>query len=256
MKRLRAALQLNNSHCVAKQLGLFLTQTFFLWMFFTAGSLERLAELDLISGPPGADVRHLTFAFAARWRHGMTGGWPLYMPGFFVTAVAVWFWVYGLTWRKIIAEYAVMMGLAVVVALLFLPASHSFIVAAFQQQTGLQCEAEGLTVAARVIGQGLFTLINWSSFVGACQFCLVQKSFRPLWLPAGLSLVLVLIRPFTADEFTSFWRQQIWQGEVVAIVSALLIPLLSAWFVWMLPATPAIVSAWTPARLHSIRAEK
>ncbi len=149
MKRLRAALQLNNSHCVAKQLGLFLTQTFFLWMFFTAGSLERLAELDLISGPPGADVKHLTFAFAARWRHGMTGGWPLYMPGFFVTAVAVWFWVYGLTWRKIIAEYAVMMGLAVVVALLFLPASHSFIVAAFQQQTGLQCEAEGLTVAAR-----------------------------------------------------------------------------------------------------------
>jgi hypothetical protein len=256
MKRLRAALQLNGSHRVAKRLGLFLMQTFFLWMFFTAGSLERLAELDLISGPPGTDVKHLAFAFAARWRHGMTSGWLLYMPGFFVTAIAVWFWVYGLTWRKIIAEYAVMMGLAVVVALLFSPASHSFIVAAFQQQTGLRCEAQDLTVAGRVLGQGLFTLINWSLFVGACQVCLVRKSFRPLWLPAGLSLVLVLIRPFTVDEFTSFWLQQILQGEVVAIVSALLIPLLSAGFVWLLPATPATVSARTPTPLHSIRAEK
>ena len=253
MNRLRATLQLDNSHRAVKLLGLFLTQTFFLWMFFTAGSLERLAELDLISGPPGVAVKPLAFAFAARWRHGMTGGWPLYMPGFFVTAIAIWFWVYGLTWRRIIAEYAVMMGLAMVVALLFSRGSSSFIAEAFQQQTGLRCEAQDWTVAGRVLGQGLFTLINWSSFVGACQFCLVRKSLRPLWLPAGLSLVLVLIRPFTADEFTRFWLQQIRQGEGVAIVSALLLPLLAAWFFWMLP---AIVTARTPTRLHSIRAQK
>ncbi len=256
MKRLRAAFQLDGSHRTAKRLGLFLTQTFFLWMFFTAGSLERLAELDLISGPPGVDVKPLAFAFAARWRHGMTQGGLLYMPGFFVTAVAIWVWVYGLSWRRIVAEYAVTTAVAVCAALLLARGSSSLIVAAFQHQTGLRCEAQDLAIAGRVLGQGVFTLINWSSFVGACQFCLVRKSFRPLWLPAGLSLVLVLIRPFTADEFTRFWLQQIRQGEVVAIVSALLIPLLMAWFVWMLPATPAIVSATKPTPLHSIRVEK
>ena len=256
MKRLRTALQLTLAHRPAKRLGLFLTQTFFLWMFFAAGGLERLAELDLISGPPGADVKHIAFDFAARWRHGMTDGWPLYMPGFFVTAIAIWFWVYGLTWRKMVAEYAVLTALAILVAMLFSRNSAGFVVAAFQLQTGLRCEGQGIAIAGRVIGQGVFTLINWSSFVGACQFCLVQKSFRPLLLPAGLSLLLILIRPFTADEFTRFWFQQIRQGEVVAIVSALLIPLLAAWFVWMLPATPVTVFAKTPTPLHSIRAEK
>ncbi len=256
MQRLRAALQLNDSHRTAKRLGLFLTQTFFLWMFFTAGGLERLAERNLISGPPGVEVKLIAFDFAALWRHGMTGGWPLYMPGFFVTASAVWFWVYGLTWRKMVAEYAVIATLAIFVALLLSQSSTGFVVAAFQLQTGLRCEARDWAVAARVIGQGLFTLINWSSFVGASQICLVQKSLRPLLLPTGLSLVLILIRPFTADEFTSFWLQQIRQGEVVAIVSALLIPLLAAWFFWMLPATPATASAKTPIPLHSIRAEK
>ena len=182
-------------------------------------------------------MKHLVFDFAARWRHGMTGGWPLYMPGFFVTAIAVWFWAYGLTWRKMVAEYAVITALAIFVAMLLLPSRTGFVVDAFQLQTGLRCEGQGVAIAGRVIGQGVFTLINWSSFVGASQFCLVQKSFRPLLLPAGLSLLLVFIRPFTADEFTTFWFQQIQQGEVVAIFSALLIPLLAVLFVWTLPFT-------------------
>ncbi|MBL8203563.1 MAG: hypothetical protein JNM09_04980 [Blastocatellia bacterium] len=235
MKRIRSAIQLNPSPRTAKRLGLFFTQTFFLWMFFTAGGLERLAEFGLIFGLPDVDVKLVAFDFAARWRHGMTGGWPLYMPGFFVTAIAVWFWVYGLTWRKMVAEYAVITALAVLVAMLLAPHSTGLVVDAFQLQTGLQCKTQEWAVAGRVPGQGLFTLINWSSFVGACQLSLVQKSFRPLLLPAGLSLLLVVIRPFTADEFTTFWFQQILQGEVVAIFSALLIPTIAALFIWTLP---------------------
>lgn len=256
MKRLRAAIQLNRSHRAAKRLGLLLTQSFFLWMFFTAGGLERLAERGLISGPPGADVKLLAFDFAARWRHGMTGGWPLYMPGFFITAVAVWFWVYGLTWRKIVAEYAVITALAVLVAMLLSPHSIGFVLDAFQWQTGLQCEGQAFAIAGRVMVQGLFTLINWSSFVGASQFCLVQKSFRPLLLPAGLSLLLIFIRPFTADEFTTFWVRQILQGEAVAIFSALLIPTLSVLFICTLPSKVIPFCAKTETPLRAIRAGK
>ncbi len=235
MKRWRAALQLSHSHRNAKRLGLFLSQGFFLWMFFTAGGLERLAELDLISGPPGADMQRIAFDFAARWRHGMTMGWPIYLPGFFVTAVAMWFWLYGLTGRKRVAEYTVITAFAIFVALLLSPPSTRIVVAAFQGQTGLRCEGQRIFITGRVIAQGLFTLINWSCFVGASQLCLVQKSFRPLLLPAGLSLVLIFIRPFTADEFITFWVRQVLQGEIVALFSALLIPTLSLLFIWVLP---------------------
>jgi hypothetical protein len=256
MKRLRAALQLSCSHRTAKRLGLCLTQTFFLWMFFAAGGLEQLAELDLISGSPGTDVKRLAFDFAARWRHGMTDGWPLYMPGFFVTTVAVWFWAYGLKWREMVVEYAVLAALAVLAAILLLLHHTGSVVAAFELQTGLRCEGQGTAITGRVIGQGLFTLINWSSFVGASQLCLVQKSFRPLLLPAGLSLMLVFIRPFTADEFTTFWMQQILQGKVVAIGSALLIPFLSALFISILPSKVMTFCATTETPLPSTHAGK
>ncbi|HEX4947309.1 MAG TPA: hypothetical protein VFZ34_11620 [Blastocatellia bacterium] len=256
MNRLRATLQLDDSYRVAKLLGLFLTQTFFLWMFFTAGGLERLAESNLISGASEADVKRLAFEFAARWRHGMTSGWLLYMPGFFATAVAVWFWSYGLSWQKMSAEFAVTILLAVVAAMLLSPYGTGFVVESFQLQTGLRCNRGTSSVAPRVMGQGLFTLLNWGAFIAACQICLVKKTLRPLLLPAVLSMILIFIRPFTVGDFTSFWWQQIRQGEVVAIFSALLIPLLAAWFVWMLPATPAIVSAKRPTPLQSIRAEK
>jgi len=57
---------------------------------FIAVGLERLAELGQIVGPEGVNVRATAFDFAARWRHGMMEGWPLYMPCFFVTAIALW----------------------------------------------------------------------------------------------------------------------------------------------------------------------
>ena len=241
MKRFRAA----------KLLSLFLTQSFFLWMFFAAGGLEQIAELDLISGPQGVDVKRIAFEFAARWRHGMTSGWWLYMPGFFATAVAVWFWAYGLTWKRMMAEFAVMILLAVIFAILLSPYTTGFVVNAFQAQTGLRCNSGGSGIAARVIGQGLFTLLNWSSFIAACQICLVQKSFRPLLLPAVLSLILVFIRPFTAGDFTSYWWRQILQGEIVAILSALLIPGLAIWFVWTLPTAKTNRRREAATQLHA-----
>jgi hypothetical protein len=256
MKRLRAALQLSYSHRTAKRLGLCLTQTFFLWMFFAAGGLERLAEQGLISGPPGTDVKRIAFDFAARWRHGMTDGWPLYMPGFFVTAIAIWFWVYGLTWRRIVTEYAAITAAAICAALLLSLYSTGFVVDAFQSQTKLRCEGQTQSITGRVIVQGLFTLMNWSSFVGASQLCLMQKSFRPFLLPAGLSLVLIVIRPFTADEFTAFWVRQALQGEIVAIFSALLIPALSVLFLWTLPVGVIPFCARPESSLRTIRAGK
>src|SRR5215813_1666924 len=93
---------------------LFTAQTLFLWMFFVAGGLERLAELGQIIGPADMNVKASAFDFAARWRHGMTGASPLYMPGFFVTAIVLWRRAAGLRTPRVVAECAVTGALAVI----------------------------------------------------------------------------------------------------------------------------------------------
>jgi hypothetical protein len=213
---------------------LFTAQTLFLWMFFVAGGLERLAELGHIIGPASMNVKATTFDFAARWRHGMAGGWPLYMPGFFFTAVALWSRAAALSLRQAVAECAVTGALAVIVAWLLAPGGASLAMDSFHQETGLRCAGDWPGAPGRVIGQGVFTLISWNSFVLTSQLAIIRKSFRPLLVPAALSVVLILIRPFTVDDFTSLWRQRVWEGSPVAIFSALLIPLLSALLVWTL----------------------
>ena len=213
---------------------LFTAQTLFLWMFFVAGGLERLAELGHIIGPASMNVKATAFDFAARWRHGMAGGWPLYMPGFFFTALALWPRAAGLRLRRVLVECAVTGALAAIAAWSLAPVGASLAMDSFHQETGLRCAGDWPGVPGRVIGQGVFTLISWNSFVLASQLAIIRKSFRPLLVPAALSVVLILIRPFTVDDFTSLWHQRVWQGAPVAIFSALLIPLLSALLVWTL----------------------
>ena len=213
---------------------LFGAQTFFLWMFFVAGGLERLAELGQIVGPEDVDVRTTVFDFAARWRHGMTKGWPLYMPGFYVTAIALWHRAFGLSLRRIVVECIVTGMLAVMMAWLLSEASARLILDAFYAQTGLRSEGSWPGIMVRVIGQGVFTLISWNSFVLASQYAIIKKSLRPLLIPAALSIVLMLIRPFTVGDFTSLWWRRTFEGDSVAIFSALLIPFLSAFLAWSL----------------------
>lgn len=217
---------------IVLRLGLFAAQTFFLWMFFVAGGLERLAELGFIHGPAGVNVRAVAFDFAARWRHGMTDGWLLYMPGFYATALALWRRAIGLSLRSIVTECAATGVLAAIAALLLAPSGANLLLNEFHAQTGLRCAGEWPGVAGRVIGQGIFTLVNWNSFVLASQFAITRKSLRPLLVPAVLSVVLVLIRPFTAGDFMSLWGQRFRLGDPVAVFSALLIPFLAALLGW------------------------
>jgi hypothetical protein len=217
----------NFSVNAAMLFALFSAQTLFLWMFFVAGGLERLAELGHIIGPASMNVKATAFDFAARWRHGMAGGWPLYMPGFFVTAVALWRRAVGLNLRRVVAECAVTGALAVIAAWLLAPGGANLALDSFHAETGLRCAGDWPGVAGRVVGQGVLTLISWNSFVLTSQLAIIRKSFRPLVVPTALSIVLILIRPFTVNDFTSLWRQRVWQGDPVAVLSALLIPLLS-----------------------------
>jgi hypothetical protein len=232
LQHLSVAFKRINGRYIVLLLLLFAAHTLFLWMFIASEGLEQMAEADRISGPQGFDVRAAAYDFAARWRHGMSGRWLLYMPGFFVTAIATWFWSTGRTFRGLLMEAIIIMTLALLGAELLAPAGTAYIVEEFQSQTGLKCH--GVSPGSSIVGMaaGLYTLVTWSVFIIASQRALARRSLKPMWVPAVLGLGLGLVREMTVDDFTGLWAQRVLHKDGVAIFSLLLIPILAAFLVW------------------------
>ena len=88
-------------------------QSLFLWMFFSTYTLEGMAD----AGALPVD-RTTAYRYAAEWRHGLAGDWPLFVPGFFAVAVATWFWAFGRSLRVLLPRLAGYIAAAAVLALL------------------------------------------------------------------------------------------------------------------------------------------
>ena len=206
---------------------------FFLWMFFTAATLEHIAELGWISPSPGRDPRAVAFNFAARWRHGMAGNSPIYMPGFFAVAIATWFWCAGKSVRRTIAEGLVLLGTAAVCATLLAPFTAPRILSDFVAQEGLNVSRASPSGTWIAWSQGVYSLLTWGTLIIAARWSIKLKSFKPLLLPLILNLILAFVRPWTVADFTSEWVRQALDGEPVAVISFLLIPIISGFMAWV-----------------------
>jgi hypothetical protein len=209
----------------------------FLWMFFAASTLERTADLGGISAAPGQDARALAYEFAARWRHGMAGNSPLYMPGFFASAIAFWFWCRGRSLARMLGEGAVLITVASVCAALLAPLAAPRILADFVAQKGVIVSHASSSGTWVTFAQGVYSLLTWSTVIIAARWSiglrsLKLRSLKPLLIPLALNLVLALVRPWTVADFTSLWMQQTLDGETVALRSFLLVPILAAFMAW------------------------
>ena len=191
------------------------SQSLFLWMFLSADPLEQLAN--------GYGSRaEAVMEFAAQWRHGMAGNSPLYLPGFFMTAAAVWMYARGQP--RAIAHAA---GVAVAAVVAFgaatalAPWGAEAVVRAFHSKIGAPAPSSIPHASLQAASIGGYTLLSWSTFVTCARTSLVRRSFAPLLLPAALTVGLVLVRPFTAGDFTRYWAVQVVEGDSVAWVSLL-----------------------------------
>jgi hypothetical protein len=202
--------------------------TFFLWMFFATTPLERMADVGLITANAGREPRATAYAFAAQWRHGMAGNPPLYMPGFFATAGAVWFWSVGKTLRRILVEAMGLLGIAFVVANILAPFGSVMVLERFRLQTG--CAVLGTASSQSLIAaaQAAYTLLTWGTFVVASRFALKLRSFKLLLVPSLLGVVLLFVRPWTVGDLTSLWIRRSCNAEPVAAISLVLVPLVGA----------------------------
>jgi hypothetical protein len=213
-------------------------QIFFLWMFLAAEPLEGLADAGLISGPAqGGDIHAATYLFAARWRHGMTAGWPLYMPGFFSVAITVWFWALGLGVRQILTEGAVLTLLAVLTALALQPIGTRLIVDEFHQQTGLKTLAEPPRNTALGIFRSIYTMATFGTGITCIQRAIEFRKAIGLLLPIVMNIILAVVRPWTVADFTSHWFRSALNGDVVAIASFLAVAMTAALMFWSLRIT-------------------
>jgi hypothetical protein len=205
----------------------------FLWMFFAAATLERTAELGGISAVPGQNARAVAYEFAAKWRHGMAGNSPIYMPGFFAAAIAIWFWCAGRSLARMLAEGAILISAAFVCAALLAPFAAPRILADFSAQGGFtvsDARSSGTWVAS---AQGVYSLLTWSTVIIASRLSIRLRSPKPLLVPLVLNLVLAFVRPWTVADFTSRWMRQTLDGEPAAIISFLLVPIISGFMTWV-----------------------
>jgi hypothetical protein len=194
---------------------LVVSQTLFLWMFLSADPLEQLAN----GYGSRADA---VMQFAAQWRHGMAGNSPLYLPGFFMTAAAVWMYARG---QPGAIAHAGGVALAAVIAFgaagALAPWGAEAVVRAFDSKISSAAPASIPRASLHASMIGGYTLLTWATFVTCARTSLVRRSFSPLLLPAALTVGLVLVRPFTADDFTRHWAVQVVEGDLVAWLSLL-----------------------------------
>lgn len=207
--------------------------TLFLWMFFAAATLERTAELGGISAPSGRDARAAAYEFAASWRHGMAGNSPLYMPGFFAVAVAMWLWCGGRRLPRIFAEGAILVCAASACAAALAPLAAPRILDNLVAQEGLTVSRAATSATWVAYAQGVYSLLTWVTFIVASRVSVRMRTLTPLLIPLVLNLVLALVRPWTVADFTSRWARQTLDGETTAVISFLLVPLIAGFMAWV-----------------------
>ena len=209
------------------------TFSFFLWMFFAAATLERTADLGWISVSAATDARSVAYEFAARWRHGMSGNSPLYMPGFFAVAIATWFWCSKKTVLRMLSEGLILFSVAAVCAALLAPYAAARIVSDFRQQKGVSVSQFCTAGTWIAWAQGIYSLLTWTTVIIASRWSIKLRSPKPLLIPLALNLILAFVRPWTVADFTSQWLKEALDGEPTALISFLLVPLLSAFLAWV-----------------------
>jgi hypothetical protein len=202
-------------------------QTLFLWMFLAADPLEQLASTGALPALE-TDSYDAAMQFAAAWRHGMAGNSVLYMPGFFLTAATMWVHTARNSVASALLQGAATASIAVLLAALLSSWGAQQVVQTFAAQHNVRAPELLPAASPKAAAVGCYTLMTWSVFVVCARSSLIRRTARPLLIPAAFTVVLVLVRPWTADDFSRFWAQQVLAGTPAAWLSLLSVPALSA----------------------------
>ena len=206
-------------------LGLVAAATLFLWMFLSVAALESAASgTGAAALPP--EVRQSAQRFVADWRHGMAGNSPIYMPGFFALACAAWYWTASQSRARLAIEGLAALVIGGGLAWLAAPLGQSAAMNAFDRRFEMGIEGDAAGWRTALVGAG--TAVCWTIFVLASRLALTRRTWRPFLLVPIPYLVLAFSRQWSVDRLLAVWAGRAANGDVVAIGSALAVPILAA----------------------------
>ncbi len=156
----------------------------------------------------------------------MAGNSPLYMPGFYIAGVLVWIWSLGRPLQRILVEGFVLTAIATPIAAWLAPFGAARAISSFLQFTGLNCAGYAGCFTFASAGEALYTLFTWGAGMVCSQLSVARRSFKPLWVPLVMNIILLLMRPWAINGYTDQWIADIKQGLLPAIVSLLVAPVL------------------------------
>lgn len=200
----------------------FTAHIFFQWMFLAAEGLKRSVKA---APTPHADrsVEQAADRFAYEWRHGMVGGWPILVPGFFAVAIATAVRSRDKSIRESLTEGMTTVLAATLTARPFAQVETRRLVRDFQRDAGLEREVEPRGTTWVDAGAGLLTGISWSVLVIAAQRAVAKRTLRPLLLAPGLYVLLALVRAGDVGELLVPWTRRVLQRDRTAINSLALV---------------------------------
>jgi hypothetical protein len=166
--------------------------------------------------------------YAAQWKHGMAGNSPLYMPGFFAVGVPIWLWSIGRPLGRLAVEWILLATVAAVVAAGLAPLGAARAIRAFEQAFGVACVGPALGFSPAGAAMSLFTLFTWSVDLISLQLIISRRALTPLAAPIVLNVIMVELRPWSVNDFTTQWIADLSLGSPTAIVSLLAVPMLLA----------------------------
>lgn len=203
-------------------------ETLFLWMFFAADNVSRLGLHGRVSGGAGPQLTIEASRFAAQWKHGMAGNSPLYMPGFFAVGFMLWVWAVGRPLRQLAAEWTVLTAAASVIAAGLAPLGGACAVRAFERAFAVDVVGPPPGFSPESVALSLFTLFTWTVTIVGLQVAIGRRSLAPLAAPALLYVLMLEMRPWALNDFTTQWIADLSRGNPVAVMSLVAIPVLLA----------------------------
>jgi hypothetical protein len=220
----------------------FVADGFFLWMYLASRAIERSVESAHPLAP--AEVIAVAEEWGYLWRHGMTPGWPVYIPGFFAVGFAVGLWSRGRRAAGVLPGALALLAAACVSAWVVVALTRQVVAGSFEGYSGEQLAWNLRPPPVVPAAVGCLTLVCWSMLVISAQAAVAARNIVPLLLPFGLYFGLAMLRPGDLGELARPWVAGLIDRDPAALVSTLLVVLLGAVIVW--PAGPTKAASGAP----------
>jgi hypothetical protein len=211
---------------------LFWAYLLFMWMFFTTEAFKNDVLLAHRSGVLNAEQLKHGLRLGSAWRHGMAGGWPVFLPGFFLLSLALVWWSNGRSGRGRWIEAGGLLLGATICAVALTRYGQAVLANLFERDLGVVLAGAVLDLKNLGVGPALLTAGAWTSCMLLAVHAIELRRPRIMLLALIPYAALYVARPGAAEQLNREWAGRVMLGEPAAILTLALIPVMAVGIFW------------------------